>query len=57
MIIKKKIYIANINLEIDISNLSLIKFRSEFSARGYMLWNKVSRTFVFFYIGYNYKKL
>ena len=37
MIIKKKIYIANINLEIDISNLSLIKFRSEFSARGYML--------------------
>lgn len=53
MIIRERIYIANVNLKIDILNLRLIKSSYWLLIRGCILLDKVGRNFASYCMGVN----
>lgn len=53
MIIKEKIYMASVNLKIDISNLRLMKSSYWLLKRGWMSLDKIKRNFTPYYVKCN----
>ena len=57
MIMKEKIYLANVSLEINIPNLRLMKFSSWLSIRSWISLDKVRKNFTLYYMEHNCKEL